>query len=106
MKILNASATQTDGDNGKSNWIVNSSEGEKLYVLDMKLNEKQVMEAIHMSRDFSKEAFKDGMLVAENKYNIEIQGVMARGQSQIDMLNERIAGLSAELLRLMGEDEE
>ncbi len=105
MKILNASATQTDGDNGKSDWQINTDCGINIYTLDSKMNEKQVMEAIHMARKFAKDGLEKGLQLADNKHKLNVENIMANGQKQLDMLNERIAGLSGELLRYMEEDE-
>ncbi len=102
-----AHATQLDGDNGKSNWIVRDSSGKQdLFELDKSMTEKQVMAAIHMARKFELIAYDKGTLDQLGVSRVEMDGVMKRGQSQIDELNNRIAGLSSELLRLMEEEVE
>ncbi len=104
MEILNASATQTNGERGKSKWIVKTSSGSELYELSAEMTEKQAMECIHMSRRFAKDGFSEGVSKAESKHKLHVESIMNTGQSQVDMLNERIAGLSTELLRLMEEE--
>ncbi len=102
-----AHATQLDSDNGKSNWIVRDSSGKHdLFELDKSMTEKQVMSAIHMARKYELIAYDEGAIAQLSLCNIELDNTMQRGQAQIDELNNRIAGLSSELLRLMGEEEE
>ncbi len=102
-----AHATQLDTNDGKSDWVVRDSTGKNdLFELDKSMTEKQVMSAIHMARKFELIAYDEGTLAQLSVCKTEMSNIMHRGQCQIDELNARIAGLSTELLRLMGEEEE
>lgn len=60
-KLQTAYATQLDGTEGKSQWIVYSDKDEKLYELPREWDEKTVMAAIHMGRKFEVISFNEGV---------------------------------------------
>ena len=103
MEILNATANKIGIM--QEPWVITTSKGDALYEMSGKLTEQEIMSAIHMARHFAKEAFQEGMEIANNKHSIEVESLMARGQVQLDMLNERIAVISGELLKYMEEEE-
>lgn len=47
-----------DEDNNK--WVIRDSKGEELFMLPAVLTEPQVMDIVHISRDYEDKAFNDG----------------------------------------------
>ena len=103
MDIENATANKI-GIMGEP-WVITTNSGEAMYEMPGKLTEQEIMAAIHMARYFAKEAFTEAMRVSNNKHSLEVEGILNRGQVQIDALNTQVTNLSNELLKQMEGEE-
>lgn len=101
MKMQTAHATKVlEGP-----WKVRGEDLEELFELDADLTEQQVMQSIHLARKFEQLAFDTATAIQKSISKETEANIRSIGQKQMDELNNHIAGLSSELLRLMEEEE-
>jgi len=75
--LQTAYATQHDGADGKSDWIIYNTKKEEIYKLPKGWTEKQVMAAIKLGRKFETISFNQGINFQKEKIPQELKNLRA-----------------------------
>jgi len=102
--LSTAYATQLDGNEGKTEWVVYNKNEEAIHTLPIDWTEKQVMTAIHLGRKFELKSFNEGITfrkVQEHKEIDNLKAIIRNLQAEKDMLIKENDKITTEIDKLI-----